>query len=219
MNAARTALLLEVAIAAVLLLLWNNALIYPLKVLVVFFHEFSHVLATWLSGGRVIEWALNPQQGGHTLSAGGARTIILSAGYLGSLLIGAAILHVARRSRADGDWMIALGVLIIGMTLFYGSGGFSWFYGLSAGVLMLIAGRYLPNAINDAALRVIGLASIFYVPLDIWSDTIARDSGRSDAAMLADHLGGTTMMWGALWLAIALWVAWRSLRGAWRDAH
>jgi Peptidase M50B-like len=45
---------------------------------------------------------------------------------------------------------------------------------------------------------------MLYVPLDIFSDTLARSALRSDARILAEYLGGTTMMWGVLWLLISL---------------
>lgn len=51
---------------------------------------------------------------------------------------------------------------------------------------------------------MIGLTSMIYVPFDIFSDTIARSGERSDAYMLAEQLGGTTVMWGGLWLVITL---------------
>ncbi|HHI69922.1 MAG TPA: M50 family peptidase, partial [Rhodobacteraceae bacterium] len=64
--------------------------------------------------------------------------------------------------------------------------------------------RYVPHDVNDLALRVIGLTSMIYVPLDIFSDTIARSGIRSDAYMLAERFGGATVIWGGLWLLISL---------------
>ncbi|MFV1959099.1 MAG: M50 family metallopeptidase, partial [Planctomycetota bacterium] len=36
-------------------LLWNTWLVWPLKILVVFFHEMGHGLAAVLTGGRIVE--------------------------------------------------------------------------------------------------------------------------------------------------------------------
>ena len=33
--------------------LWNTSLVYPLKILVVFFHEISHGVAAVLTGGSI----------------------------------------------------------------------------------------------------------------------------------------------------------------------
>ena len=70
---------------------WEYPILYPLKLLVVFFHESSHAIATILTGGTVKELVINQQQGGHVISQGGNRFITLSAGYIGSLLWGVVI--------------------------------------------------------------------------------------------------------------------------------
>jgi hypothetical protein len=81
-----------------------------------------------------------------------------------------------------------------------------------AGVMMLAIARYLPHQASDLALRLIGLTSMIYVPADIFSDTLARSDLPSDARMLAEYLGGGTMLWGAVWLVLSLGVIALSLR-------
>ena len=80
--------LMYVAILAGVLLLWNTWIVYPLRLLVVFFHELSHGLAAIVTGGRVIEIQLDPREGGLAVTQGGSPLLIASAGYLGSLIIG-----------------------------------------------------------------------------------------------------------------------------------
>ena len=53
---------------------------------------------------------------------------------------------------------------------------------------------------------------MIYVPLDIFDDTIRRAYLRSDARILSEMFGGTTVMWGALWLLISLAVIAATLR-------
>ena len=48
------------------------------------------------------------------------------------------------------------------------------------------------------------MTNLIYVPYDIYSDTIERSELRSDAFMLAEEFGGTTWLWGGLWLAVSL---------------
>jgi len=71
---------------AVVIILWTTPVLYPLKLLVVFFHESSHALATILSGGDVAQLVLLKEQGGYVMSRGGSRFLVLNSGYLGSLL-------------------------------------------------------------------------------------------------------------------------------------
>ena len=69
---------------------------------------------------------------------------------------------------------------------------------------MLAIARYLDRPTNDMVLRVMGLTSLIYVPYDIFDDTIARSGLRSDAYMLSEHFGGSTVFWGGLWLVLSL---------------
>jgi len=77
---------------------------------------------------------------------------------------------------------------------------------------LLACAKWLSHAVNDLALRVIGLSSMIYVPYDIYDDTIRRPHLRSDAHMLAHEVGGGTMLWGGLWLIISLVVIAAALR-------
>ena len=192
------------ALTALVAALWNTPAILPLKILVVFLHELSHGLAAWATGGEVISFDLTPDQGGTAYTRGGNRIAILTAGYLGSLLCGAALLLAGLNTRADRAITAALGLSLIAITLIYMRGLFPLAFGLATGAALLALAKYLPHEASDLVLRLIGLTSLIYVPLDIFSDTIARAHLRSDAAMLAEHLGGSTQFWGGLWLLISL---------------
>jgi hypothetical protein len=188
------------------LLLWDTSLIYPLKILVIFFHELSHGLAAILSGGEIVRIEVIAQEGGLCITRGGNRFLILSAGYLGSLLWGGAILLVAARTRLDRWASAVLGVGLIGISVVYVRPvlGFGFLFGLAAGGGLLATGRFLSERINDILLRLIGLTSCLYAVADIKSDILERSYLRSDAAMLSELTGVPTLIWGALWLLVAV---------------
>jgi hypothetical protein len=185
-------------------ILWEYPVLVPLKLLVVFFHESSHALATVLTGGRVAEMVVVAQQGGHVMSLGGSRFVILSAGYLGSLLWGVVIYFLATGTHWDRLVMFVLGLCIGAITIVFVSNSFALAFGLLTAVAMILAAKFLNRDINDLLLRVIGLTSVMYVVLDIYSDTIARAHLRSDARMLAEEFGGATVLWGGLWITISV---------------
>lgn len=191
---------------------WEYPILYPLKLLVVFFHESSHALATVLTGGAVKEFVINQQQGGHVISQGGNRFITLSAGYIGSLLWGVIIYVASVKSHYDKAIMTVLGISIIIITVVLSSSIFSWLFGLLSGGIMLLMAKYLAEQYNDFALRLIGLTSMMYAPLDIYSDTISRSHLQSDAYLLADYTGGTTLLWGSLWIIISVVVIFYCLK-------
>jgi len=194
------------ALTAIVFALWQTPVVVPLKILIVFLHELSHAAAAWLTGGSVEQISVSAQQGGFAITRGGSRFAILTAGYLGSLMMGVGLLLVALRSDADRMVTAGLGMVMLAVTVLYVRDLFAAAFCIAAGAVLLGMARFLGHAANDMALRVIGLSSLFYVPYDIFDDTIARSGERSDARMLAEAFGGTTIIWGALWLAISLGV-------------
>lgn len=201
-----------ILITGVLFLFWNTAIVVPLKILVVYLHELSHALAAILTGGSVVEISLSPYQGGHAITRGGSRFLTLTAGYLGSLLLGLSLMLIALRTEADRLVLGGLGAFTLVVTALYIRDWFALAFCLGTGIAMLAAARYLSVEINDLILRVIGLSSILYVPYDIFDDTIRRSGIRSDAYMLADEFGGPTIFWGALWLVASLAIIYYCLR-------
>ena len=201
-----------IALVAVVFALWQTPVMVPLKILIVFLHELSHAAVVILTGGSVESLSVSPDQGGLVLARGGSRFWTLSAGYLGSLAIGVALLVAALRTQADRLVIGAFGAITLLVTALYIREGFPFLFGLCTGLTMLASAYFLGHGPNDLLLRIIGLTSIGYVPYDIFSDTIARSNLRSDARMLAEEFGGTTVMWGGAWLIISLIVIGASLR-------
>jgi hypothetical protein len=193
-----------------IVLLWNSWLVYPLKVLVVFFHELSHGLAAILTGGSIVEIQLQRQQGGLCITEGGSRFVILTAGYLGSLLFGGAILLLAARSKDDKGIVGSLAAILLVVTLVFVRPwfGFGMLFGLGSAVALGLAALYFSKDMNDWLLRVIGLVSCFYAVLDIKSDILDRPEAQSDAYMLSELTGIPTILWGLLWITIAVILTW-----------
>ena len=213
----QTILLFIVLVA--IFFLWNHVSLYPLKVLVVFFHESSHALVAILTGGQVLDMAITIQQGGHVVSQGGNRFFTLTAGYLGSLVWGVVIYLVAARTRIDRLAMFILGALITVIALVFVRNIFGFCFSLVTGIAMIILGIKSNEKINDFVLRLIGLTSMIYVPLDIYSDTVARSHLRSDARMLAEEFGGATMLWGGLWILLSVIIIFSALKSGMRGVQ
>jgi hypothetical protein len=193
-----------IILIVLIILAWDTPILYPLKLLVVFFHESSHILATLLTGGTVKELVINAGEGGYVMSQGGNRFIILSAGYIGSLFWGVIIYVVSVKSHYDKSIMVLLGVCIIVIALKFSTDVFSILFGLLTGAAMLLIANFLAEHYNDFVLKLIGLISMMYAPLDIYSDTISRSYLPSDAYLLAEYTGGSTLLWGSIWIIISV---------------
>jgi hypothetical protein len=195
-----------VGIFVVVALLWDTVVVWPLRVLVVFFHEASHGLAALATGGSIDSLRILPDESGLATTRGGSAVAIYSAGYLGSLAFGAVILLVAARTRIDRIAAAALGALLAALTILYVpfSNPFGFAFGLVIAAALIAVAKWLPEAVSDGALKVIGVTSCGYAVLDIYSDVIVRPELRSDAAMLGEATGVPTVVWGVAWIATAL---------------
>ncbi len=186
-------------------LLWPTPVVYPLKIFVVLLHEVSHAMAALVTRGRVLHITLSPYEGGATLVRGGNAFLMLSAGYLGSLLWGLLLIRLSRgkakRVRAS---LIGLGVLVLGVSVALVRGWFGLPFGLLFGAGLIFAARVFSPAIQHVILLVLGMTSALYALLDIRSDVIDRPGLRSDAFMLAELTGIPTVVWGVLWIALGL---------------
>lgn len=201
----QTALL--VAMVAVIYALWSTPFVYPLKMLVVFFHELSHGIAAMLTGGEIVRIELDARQGGLCVTRGGWRFLITSAGYLGSMLWGGAILVAAARTNFDRQIMAGLGALMLVAAVLWVRPfiSFALVFVLLTGVAMVAASRWLGEQGNDLLLRLIGLTSCLYAIADIKSDALDRDVPGSDAWVIADSLPFINgWIVGAIWILLSV---------------
>ena len=207
------------AFFAALWFLWDTWIVTPLKLFVVLLHEISHGLAAVATGGAIEKIVVTSDLGGACYCGGGDAFLTLSAGYLGSLLWGAALVLVAARLGRKSSWITGtIGVLIGLVAVLYVRNPFGLLFGLGFGAALIGAARYLSPAVNKRVLWALGLTSCLYAVLDIKSDVLDRPELRSDARMLAEMTGVPTVLWGGLWIAAALFVCWMLLRKLLRQA-
>lgn len=193
----------------IIVALWDTWAVYPLRLLVVFFHELSHGMAAVVTGGSIVEIQMNAQEGGLCITRGGSRFLTLTAGYLGSLMWGGAILLFATRTKGSQIVLELLGGLLIVVTLIWVRPliGFGVGFGLATGLVLIALANFLKPMVTELILIVIGLTSCLYAVLDIKSDILDRPHAVSDAVLLADVTGVPAMVWGVLWLGVSIVLA------------
>jgi hypothetical protein len=182
--------------------LWNTVWVYPLKLFVVLLHESSHGLAALATGGTIETIRVFPEEAGVTVTRGGNAFVITSAGYLGSMLFGSAILLVATRTRLSQWLALLLGIGAAALALRCMPAEGRVFAAVCGVVLAALAP--LPRWISAFVLRVIGVTSCLYAILDIKSDVLDRVGAESDATVLAKMTHVPAVAWGALWIAVSL---------------
>jgi hypothetical protein len=188
--------------------LWDTPVVYPLKVFVVLLHELSHGIAAVAGGGSIQRILLDVNEGGACYCPGGNAFVTLTAGYLGSLAWGALLLVIATgKPKRHRVTLMTVGAILAIMTVLYVRTLFGIVFGVIAGLALVAAAKRLAPPINQAILTVLGLTSGLYAILDIKSDIIDRPGLRSDAAMLQELTGVPTLIWGFLWIGLALLVS------------
>ncbi|NNF26474.1 MAG: M50 family metallopeptidase [Gemmatimonadetes bacterium] len=199
--------------------LWDTPAIYPLKIFVVMLHEISHGLVAVSTGGRIERIVLDPAQGGACYCPGGNAFLTLSAGYLGSLFWGVALVSAAQSTRVSNRFLVAtIGIAVLLLTALYVRNGFGLLFGLGFGATLFAAGRRLGPGANRVLLITLGLTSCLYAILDIKSDILDRPHLESDAAMLGQLTSTPTVLWGVIWTMVALAVVVVAFRKAYQDA-
>ncbi|KAI9455520.1 peptidase M50B-like-domain-containing protein, partial [Russula earlei] len=88
-------------------------IVYPFKLLTVGFHEMSHAFAGVLTCARIHSIELDPDEGGATSMSGGIAWITLPAGYLGSSLIGAALITCGFDTNASKVASLILAIFFV----------------------------------------------------------------------------------------------------------
>jgi len=190
---------------AALWLLWPTAWVYPLKMFVVLLHEASHALAALASGGLIERIVLDPREGGAAYARGGNSFLMLSAGYLGSLIWGLVLLWAARTKPARARQVVnALAIFVLAVAFAFIRGPFGFLFAAACGAALFVAARKLPQGGLVVLLTMLGLTSALYAILDIRDDILRRPHLPSDAFMLSELTGVPTLVWGFAWGAFAL---------------
>ncbi len=197
---------------------WDSFLLLPLKWLVVLFHELSHAAMGWATGGKVVSLNVTHREGGICLVAGGNRTLILLAGYPGSLCWGLLTLFLCRTGRYTRVALAVLGAVLILVALVWVRPllGFGFPFSLLAGAVLLGTGLRAAAPIREGTLLVIGSTSCAYALIDIQRDVFGGRACISDATLLADHTWLPFWFWGLFWYGLSLYILFVALRQLWR---
>lgn len=125
----------------------------------------------------------------------------------------------ARAKRVRPDWVTGfIGLLVVALTLLYVRTPFGLAFGVLFGAAMLAVAHKATRSLNRTLLLALGLTSALYAILDIKGDILERPGAESDAYMLAQITGVPTVVWGTVWIALALTFSFWLLRRAYQEA-
>jgi len=209
--------LIVLCVIFLVFLFWNSPIVYPVKLLSIYFHEMSHSIVTLITGGKVTYVGITSNLGGITNSQGASDSAVLISGYLGSTIFG--ILTYLFSSKRDFSrvYLVFLSILFLAFSTFMVKNS----YGVVAGVIIAViffALVFIKNQIFlSILLKIIALINMAYVINDVIHDTFVTVNIYSDAARLEQLTGYSDNIWGILWIAVAviafIIILWDLLRG------
>ena len=200
-------LFIQCALMSLVVYAWSSPFIQPVKIMVVLFHEMSHGLMALLSGGEVLRIVITADEGGACETQGGVGTLIVSAGYLGSMLFGGLLLYLSR-FRSCVPVVYTLLSLTLGAALFTVlHDPYSRTFATALAGSFIFLGLLAPTFLGVVFLRVLGTVSCLYSIIDIYVDILAdhgEQFAENDAVAFANLTGVPASTVGAAWLGISV---------------
>ncbi|MBN1501225.1 MAG: M50 family metallopeptidase [Spirochaetes bacterium] len=196
---------LFIILIILIIVFWNTFPLFPVKLFVVLLHEISHGIAAVITGGGISSISVTLDEGGMCYTYGGSQFLILSAGYLGSMLWGGLILLLSSRYNFDRQLAGIIGVLLFITGIIYVSNFTGKIFTLGFSALLIFSGYKAPDMFNDIILKIFGLTSMLYALIDILSDAVFRTSPESDASRLGELYFGNSIFWGLLWVSAGIY--------------
>ncbi|PWN51650.1 hypothetical protein IE53DRAFT_306889, partial [Violaceomyces palustris] len=187
---------------------WNMLglcwLMHPFKMLVILIHELSHITAGILTGAHLHTVTIDPEKGGLCGMTSGIPIVTLSAGYVGSSIVGSALILAGFDTQASKVACLAASPLWL--AVFWFGLSFSVRIRIVAAVGLMISLWFIDHG---APLRFynlfIGVLNCFYVVLDFVDDVVFRKENESDAAMFSRLFPSVCMqLWAIIWLVFSL---------------
>lgn len=171
---------------------WDHPVMSYTKEFVVLIHEICHAIAALLTGGGVQNIVIHGNESGETIATvsgvQGSFLFIVSAGYLGTALIGSILLYKGLTGSNQKSTLILFGILVFFITMKYSAAGeFAYNVGVVSSLLILVSG-FLGRRVGAFALVFLGATISLYSIYDLSDFT--RNVQHTDAGILAFYLTG-----------------------------
>jgi hypothetical protein len=193
---------------------------YPFRLFVTFIHEGGHAVAAVLTGSQVRGLQVAPNGSGLVYTAGGgwfSQLFVASAGYLGAMAYGAALLIMIRRAVAARLVLGGTAFYVLALTIVFGHTSlFTVVAGSILGALLFLAARYATLRIANflvafLAVQCVGGALFDLRTLLSLSAPLAG-SAQTDAANMAALTYLPPIVWALVWTGLAVVILIGALR-------
>lgn len=218
-------LLLTAAVLSIVLwfIPFAEILTYPFRIFVTFIHEGGHAIAALLTGNSVQSLSIATNASGETYTSQGgtiSQMFVASAGYLGSMIYGALLLVLIRKTIAARVVLIGSAALVFALTLIYGLikpliSGAPWsgipFTLLSGSLLslgLILIARYARARVATFFVSFLAVQCVLNALLDLktvfFLSSPFAPTVPTDAVNMATATGIPAIVWALLWIGLAV---------------
>jgi hypothetical protein len=188
---------------------YAELLLYPFRLFVTFVHEAGHALAALGTFGSVRRISLDWNGNGLTETAGGARLLISSAGYLSTTVYGAALLLLLQRVRYARMAAGVTAALLLLITILFGGNLLAWLAGLAfAAGLIVMALKARPRVVHFfmSFLAVQSILNAFFDLRTLMYLSMFQPGVMTDAQNMAAATGGFIpgVVWAVGWSMLSV---------------
>jgi hypothetical protein len=201
-------LLLLFGFLALGLIGWDWPVLWPFKLLAVMGHETGHALASLLAGGTVSRVSIAGNESGECLSSIPtsffARTLVYSAGYVGSAILSVVLLMLTFRFDLRRLVLGAACLWLALMGLVYARDAFTLSFCFGMSIAFGLGARILPPQVVGIINLFIASFTALYAAIDL-KDDLWNGAVRvhSDAQLLADITPIPALVWATLWTGVS----------------
>jgi hypothetical protein len=208
---ARESFRLVLVASAVTLALWfipyAELAVYPIRLFVTYVHEICHAAASIVTLGWPSEIEIYWDGSGATRT-NNMNLLVASAGYVGTVAIGAALLLVGARRRFVRPALVTSGVAMALAAAWLGGNLLAWVGGLGIAVALLVIGSKASFGVARFTLTFLAIQCMLNALSDLrWLFWLSvSGSEQTDAQNMAAATYGLVpaVVWSVIWAAIAL---------------
>ena len=221
--------------ATISIVLWfipfAEFLTYPFRIFVTFIHEGGHALAALLTGNSVASLSVATNASGETYTSEGglfSQVLISSAGYVGSMVFGALLLILIRKTVAARIVLLCCAIYIFALTMIFGlikpifwiqawSGiPFTLLAGLFISVGLFLIARFASAKVATFFVSFLAVQCVLNALYDLKTVFfMANPFGptiQTDAVNMQNATGVPAIFWTVIWIVFALGILWFSMR-------
>jgi hypothetical protein len=187
---------------------FGGLIFYPFIMFVTYLHEACHGLTAIITGGQIVNFQMSLDTSGVAYTAGGIRTFIISAGYLGSSICGSMLLIAAFKKGTEKLVLNSLAVFFLLFTFLFARNIVAFTMGLFFFGSMFLLGRMKHTPFLTAFLAFLAVQCCFQSFNDILTLIFLSGTGiRTDALIMSQEITGglvPPIFFALLWGLIAL---------------